>query len=59
MMAGLGTVVACLGLAIGLGGGCDWLVERKMQRVVDDEIIGVGVLVGPRVARLGWGPQRR
>ena len=36
-----------------------WLLVRKMKRVVDDEVLEVGVLVGPRVARLDWVPQRR
>ena len=55
MMARLGTMVVCLGLAMGLGGGCGWLLVRKMQRVVDDEVLGVGVLGGPLSGTLGMG----
>ena len=35
-----------------------WLLVRKMQRVLDDEVLGVGVFVGPRVSRLDRVPQR-
>ena len=56
MMARLGTLVACLGLAMGLGGGGGWLVLRKMQRVVDDGVIGDEVRMAPRVARWDWVP---
>ena len=51
-------------LAFGAGHGAWlwlrlWLLVRKMQRVVDDEVLGVRVLVWPRVARLDWVLQRR
>ena len=53
MLARLGSLVACWGLAMGLGACCGWLLVLKMQRVVDDEVLGVKVLVGPPVAH--WG----
>ena len=59
MMARLGTLVACLGLAMGLGGRCEWLLVQKMQKVGRDELLGVEVVVGPRVARWDWVPQCR
>ena len=59
MMAKLGTLAPCLGLATDLGGGCGWLLVRKMQSVVNEEVLGVGLLVEPQVARWYCVPQRR
>ena len=58
MMARPGIHLAHSGLAMGLGRGCGGLLVRKMQRVVDNEVRGVGVLTVPRVAYWDWVLQR-